>query len=80
MAAPHTIPSAVTLLDPARRTKLIAPAAEQSRPPLDLLNEAVDALIGADRWHRAEIAAAPREADAGDFATEAEVAEAFAPR
>lgn len=73
-------PTAVAFLDPARRSALLALAEIQSRPPIDLLNEAVDALVDADRWHRAEIEAGLREADAGDFASAEEVEAAFAPR
>jgi predicted transcriptional regulator len=68
------------MLDPARRTALVDMAARQGRPAVDLLNDAVDALISADHRQRAEIGRAMREADAGDFATADEVAAAFAPR
>jgi RHH-type transcriptional regulator, rel operon repressor / antitoxin RelB len=68
------------MLDPARRTALVALAASQGRSPAELLNDAVDALISADHWQRAEIERALSEADAGDFATADEVAAAFASR
>jgi predicted transcriptional regulator len=68
------------MLDPARRTALVALAARQGRSPAELLNDAVDALISADHWQRDEIERALSEADAGDFATADEVAAAFAPR
>lgn len=80
MARLSTEPSAVSLLDPVRRTALVSLAERQARPPIDLLNDAVDALVEADRWQRAEIEAALREADAGDFASAEEVEAAFAPR
>lgn len=80
MARLSTEPSAVSLLDPVRRTALVSLAERQARPPIDLLNDAVDALVETDRWQRAEIEAALREADAGDFASAAEVEAAFAPR
>jgi len=80
MARLSTEPSAVSLLDPVRRTALVSLAERQARPPIDLLNDAVDALVETDRWQRAEIEAALREADAGDFASTEEVEAAFAPR
>ncbi len=80
MARLSTEPSAVSLLDPVRRTALVSLAERQARPPIDLLNDAVDALVETDRWQRAEIEAALREADAGDFASAEEVEAAFAPR
>jgi RHH-type transcriptional regulator, rel operon repressor / antitoxin RelB len=80
MARLLTEPSVVALLDPVRRTALVALAERQARPPIDLLNDAVDALVEADRWQRAEIEAALKEADAGDFASAGEVEAAFALR
>jgi len=80
MARLSTEPSAVSLLDPVRRTALVSLAERQARPPIDLLNDAVDAMVETDRWQRAEIEAALREADAGDFASTEEVEAAFAPR
>ena len=80
MARLSTEPSAVALLDPVRRTALVALAETQARAPIDLLNDAVDALVEVDRWQRAEIEAALSEAEAGDFASSDEVEAAFAPR
>ncbi len=80
MARLSTEPSAVSLLDPVRRTALFALAEKQARAPIDLLNDAVDALVEADRWQRVEIEAALKEAEAGDFASIEDVEAAFAPR
>ncbi|MCJ2093409.1 hypothetical protein MKK67_13060 [Methylobacterium sp. J-072] len=80
MIHPDRNVSALSLLDPDRRAALVALAEVQDRQPADLLNDAVDAYLDVDAWQRAEIEAALREADAGDFATEKEVEAAFKPR
>jgi predicted transcriptional regulator len=44
----------------------------------NVLNEAVEAYLKTHRWHIAHISEGVRQADAGDFATDEEVAAAFA--
>jgi predicted transcriptional regulator len=80
MIHPDRNVSALSLLDPDRRAALVALAAVRDRQPVDLLNDAVNAYLDVDAWQRAEIEAALREADAGDFATEEEVEAAFKAR
>ena len=72
--------SFLALLDPGRRAALADLAASRGRAPSDLLDDAVDAFIDTDRRWIAEIDAALKEAESGDFAGEDEVAAAFAPR
>jgi RHH-type transcriptional regulator, rel operon repressor / antitoxin RelB len=43
----------------------------------DILREAITAYLDYDAWATAEIEAGVREADAGDFASEEEVEDAF---
>ena len=80
MARPDRDLSALSLLDPRRRAALIELAESRSRHPVDLLDDAVDAFLDLDAWHRSEIEAGKKDAEAGDFATADEVAEAFRPR
>lgn len=71
-------PSALSALDPSRRAALAELAASSHREPAELLNEAVDAYLDLDRWQRDHIKAGLQAADAGDFASDEEVAAAFA--
>ena len=72
--------SLLALLDPDRRAALADLAASRGRTPADLLDEAVDAYLDIDHRWAEELEAALRDADAGDFAGDDEVAAAFAPR
>ncbi|MGU3662568.1 CopG family ribbon-helix-helix protein [Methylobacterium sp. A49B] len=72
--------SALSLLDPRGRAALVELAESRSLHPADLLNDAVDAFLDLDARHRAEIEAGLKDAEAGDFASADEVAEAFRPR
>ena len=64
-------------LDSAKRAELDAVAQALDRDRNYLLNEAVDAFLDVHRWQLAHIREGLRQADAGEFATEDEVARAF---
>ena len=55
-------------------------AADLARDRSYILNQAIDAFIEIHRWQIAHIKEGLRQADAGEFATDEEVADAFAKR
>jgi len=65
-------------LDATKKAALDAIAAGMDRDRSYVLNQAIDAYLDVNRWQVEHIEQAVREADAGDFASEQEVAEAFA--
>ena len=65
-------------LDPAVSVRLDRLADREGKAAAELAAIAVADYVALDAEHVAEIEAALREADAGDFATEAEVAAVFA--
>ena len=70
---------AVTVrLEPAKRAELDALARTVSRDRSFLINEAIDAYLAVHRWQVAEIEDGLRQADAGEFAGDAEVEAAYA--
>ena len=72
---------AVTVrMDAEKRAALDTLARALKRDRSFLINEAVDDYLAVQRWQIAEIEKGLREADAGDFASDAEVEAAFAPR
>ena len=64
-------------LDAGKRAELDAIAQVLDRDRSYLLNEAVDAFLEVHRWQIAHIQEGLRQADAGEFATDAELASAF---
>jgi len=64
-------------LDSEKRALLDAIAQGQDRDRTYILNEAVEMYLDHYRWQVEEIKAGIREADAGDFATDDEVAALF---
>lgn len=67
-------------LETGKKEKLDAIATALDRDRSYLLNEAIDAYIEVHRWQIEHIREGIRQADAGKFATKAEVAAAFARR
>ena len=65
-------------LDPAVSARLDRLAHREGKHAAELAAVAVADYVALDAEHVAEIEAALREADAGDFATDAEVAAVFA--
>ncbi len=65
-------------LDKAKRDELDALAHTVARDRSFLINEAIDAYLAIHRWQIAEIEDGLRQADAGEFATDAEVDAAYA--
>jgi RHH-type rel operon transcriptional repressor/antitoxin RelB len=65
-------------LDPAVSARLDRLAQREGKHAAELAAAAVADYVALDAEHVAEIEAALREADAGDFATDAEVAAVFA--
>ncbi len=65
-------------LDPGVSARLDRLADREGKPAAELAAVAVADFVARDAEHVAEIEAALREADAGDFATDAEVAAVFA--
>jgi RHH-type transcriptional regulator, rel operon repressor / antitoxin RelB len=65
-------------LDPAVNSRLEALAGRDGKDPAELAASAVADFVALDAMHVAEIEAAVHEADAGDFATDAEAAALFA--
>ena len=65
-------------LDAEKRAALDALASATDRDRSYLINEAIDAYLGVHRWQIARIEKGVRQAEAGDFATDEEVAAAFA--
>ena len=66
------------LTDKARRDALDSVAAAMDRDRSYVLNEAVAAYLEVQQWHLADTRKAVAEAEAGDFASEPEVKQAFA--
>ena len=64
-------------LDAAKRKELDAVAQALDRDRSWVLAEAVEAYLDVHRWHVAQIREGLRQADAGEFATDEEVAAAF---
>jgi RHH-type rel operon transcriptional repressor/antitoxin RelB len=64
-------------LDVKKRAALDALAQAQDRDRTYVLNEAIDAYLDVHQWQIEHINEGIRQADAGEFATEAEVAAAF---
>lgn len=76
---PEAAKEAVTVrLEAAKRAELDALARTVARDRSFLINEAIDAYLAVHRWQMAEIEEGLRQADAGEFATEAEVEAAYA--
>ncbi len=65
-------------LDPGVSARLDRLADREGKPAAELAAAAVAEYVALDAEHVAEIEAGLREADAGDFATDAEVAAVFA--
>lgn len=64
-------------LDAKKRKALDALAQAQDRDWTYVLNEAIDAYLDVHQWQIEHINEGIRQADAGEFATDAEVAAAF---
>jgi predicted transcriptional regulator len=64
-------------LDPKKREALDAVARAQDRDRTYVLNEAIDAYLDVHQWQIEHIQEGMRQADAGEFASDAEVAAAF---
>ena len=64
-------------LDSEKRAALDAIAASTDRNLSYVLNEAVSLYLEIHQWHLAEIRESLAEADAGDFASDAEVEAVF---
>ena len=76
---PAAAKEAVTVcLEPAKRAELDALARTVSRDRSFLINEAIDAYLAVHRWQMSEIEEGLRQAEAGEFASNAEVEAAFA--
>lgn len=67
-------------LETDKKEKLDAIAASLDRDRSYLLNEAIDAYLDVHQWQIEHIREGVRQADAGEFASEAQVAAAFARR
>jgi predicted transcriptional regulator len=65
------------LTDRAKRDALDAVAAAMDRDRSYVLNEAIAAYLAVQQWHLEDTRKAVEEAEAGDFATEREVNQAF---
>ncbi len=65
-------------VDSDKKDALDAIAAGQDRDRSYVLNQAIDAYIETHRWQIEHIEEGLRQADAGEFATDEEVAAAFA--
>lgn len=65
-------------LDPHKKQALDDVAAALDRDRSYVLNEAIDFYLEVQKWQIEHIQEGVRQADAGDFATDAEVAAAFA--
>ena len=64
-------------LDPKKRDALDAVARAHDRDRTYVLNEAIDAYLDVHQWQIEHIQEGIRQADAGEFASDAEVAAAF---
>jgi predicted transcriptional regulator len=77
--APHSDKSTISFrIDARLKGALDAVVKRMDRDRSDVLNEAVAAYLDADSRQIEHIMLGLRQADAGEFATEAEVAAAFA--
>ena len=65
-------------LDAEKRKAIDKIALLLERDRSDILNEAIDAYLQVQQWQLEHIKESLRQADAGEFATEEEVAAAFA--
>jgi len=65
-------------LDPAKRAELDALARSITRDRSFLINEAIDAYLAVHRWQVAEIEDGLQQANAGEFASDAEIEAAYA--
>lgn len=65
-------------LDPEKRKVLDQIASSMERERTDILNDAIDAYLEIYQWQLDHIKEGLRQADAGEFVTEEEVAAAFA--
>jgi predicted transcriptional regulator len=65
-------------IDRDKKTALDGVAAEIDRDRSYVINEAVDAYLEVRRWQLGHIREGLRQAEAGEFATEDEVRQAFA--
>ena len=65
-------------LDPAKREELDALARSVTRDRSFLINEAIDAYLAVHRWQVAQIEDGLWQANAGEFASDAEVETAYA--
>jgi RHH-type rel operon transcriptional repressor/antitoxin RelB len=65
-------------LETQKKEALDAIATVLDRDRSYILNEAIDAYLEVHKWHIEHIQEGLRQADAGEFATDAEVAAAFA--
>jgi len=73
--------SVVTVrLDPELRGRLKTIAAAMDRPRSWVINRAIEQFVSDQAWQIEEIKRGLAEADAGDFATEAEVNAVFTKR
>jgi predicted transcriptional regulator len=61
-----------------KKAALDAIAAQSQRDVILVIEEAVSAYLDLHAWQRAHIEQGMRQADAGEFASDAEVREAFA--
>ena len=76
---PAAVKETVTVrIDPAKRAELDALARSVTRDRSFLINEAIDAFLAVHRWQIAEIEDGLRQANAGEFASDAEVDAAYA--
>jgi len=65
-------------IDAEKRAALDALAGATDRDRSYLINEAIDAYLAVHRWQIAHIEEGLRQAEAGEFATDEDVATAFA--
>ena len=65
-------------LDAEKRKAIDEIASLLERDRSDILNDAIDAYLQVQQWQLEHIKEGLRQADAGEFATEEEVAAAFA--
>ena len=77
MVASGAKESITVRLDSERRIELDAVARAMSRDRSYVVNEAIASYLAVHRWQIAHIQEGLRQADAGEFATEEEVAAAF---
>ena len=76
---PTTMGDVITFhLAPAARAELDALAREQHRDPGELLSEAVTAYLDVQRRDAAAIRQGLQQAEAGDFASDAEIKAVYA--